>query len=453
MTDYRTGTRAVAIAVAAALCACGSNNGATAFPALPGVAAPSDGARGEASSKIRHVVIVVQENRSFNNLFYGFPGAKTAKFGYDSLNERVQLEAVGLEADWDLDHSSRSFFAACNGTGLTPGTDCRMNGFDKEGNDCRTGCPPLPAYAYVPQSETKPYFDIAKQYVLADRMYESNFDASSFVSHQYIIAGQAMSSVNFPYAAWGCSGGPGDKVAKVGPKRQVPFGNEAICWNTTTLGDELDAAGLSWAFYTGAIKGPSGVWSAYQAIKHIYEGPDWKKDVFTPQTRFFNDVSKGRLRTVTWITPTWPNSDHAGSGSKTGPSWVTSVVNAVGKSKYWSSTAIFIFWDDYGGWYDSEPPAYVDYDGLGFRIPLLIVSPYAKKGYVSHVHYEHGSILRFVEDAFGLPRLAASDKRANSPDDAFDFKKPPRRFVPIHSPFDREYFLSQPVDNHAPDSE
>ena len=127
-------------------------------------------------------------------------------------------------------------------------------------------------------------------------------------------------------------------------------------------------------------------------------------------------------------------------------------MNAIGESKYWDSTAIFIFWDDYGGWYDPEPPAYVDYDGLGMRIPMLIVSPYAKKGHVSHVHYEHGSILRFVEDVFGLGRLAASDKRANSPaKDAFDFNKPPRAFKAIPSAYGKDYFMHQPPDGHLPD--
>jgi phospholipase C len=96
---------------------------------------------------------------------------------------------------------------------------------------------------------------------------------------------------------------------------------------------------------------------------------------------------------VTWITPTWLNSDHAGSHSSTGPSWVTSLVNAIGESQYWNSTAIFIFWDDYGGWFDPEAPAHVDDAGLGMRLPLLIISPYARKGYVDHTPYEHGTIL------------------------------------------------------------
>ncbi len=160
------------------------------------------------------------------------------------------------------------------------------------------------------------------------------------------------------------------------------------------------------------------------------------------------------MRTVSWVTPSCANSDHAGCGSKTGPSWVASLVNAIGKSQYWKSTAIFIFWDDYGGWYDDAAPQLVDYDGLGLRIPLLIVSPYAKHGYVSHVHYENGSILKFIEDQFGLPRLAASDTRANSPElDAFDFNQPPRPFSPIAAPLDERYFRHQLPDPRIPDSQ
>ena len=173
-----------------------------------------------------------------------------------------------------------------------------------------------------------------------------------------------------------------------------------------------------------------------------------------PNTNFFDDVKSGRMRAVSWITPTCANSDHAGCGSNTGPSWVASLVNAVGESKYWNTTAIFIFWDDYGGWYDDVAPQMVDYDGLGLRLPLLIISPYARKGYVSHVHYEHGSILKFVEDLWNLPRLAASDARANSPaSDCFDFSQPPRRFVPIPAPHGEGYFRDEPPDPRAPDEE
>jgi phospholipase C len=446
--------RTVLPLMAALLAGACSAGGPPLSPGLPILAAPQPRGIVPSRGKIKHVVIIVQENRSLNNLFYGFPGAKTSAFGYDSRGTRIKLQPIVLETTWDLSHSSTTFFQACNGTGKIPGTKCRMNGFNKEYAGCGP-CPiPHPQYAYVPHSETKPYFDMAEQYVLADEMYASNFDASSFVSHQYIISAQSESAVNYPFSVWGCPGGPADAVGMVGRQRQIPDGREVPCWDPKTLGDELDEAGLSWAFYTSAWNGDGGMWSGYQAINHIYNGRDWKKDIITPQRRFFDDVAKGRLRDVSWITPTCANSDHAGCGSNTGPSWVTQLVDAVGQSPYWDSTAIFVFWDDYGGWYDPEPPAYVDYDGLGIRIPMLIVSAYAKKRHVSHVHYEHGSILKFVEDTFGLERLSASDTRANSPaQDAFDFAKPPRAFVPIGSPYDRSYFLQQPADDRIPDSE
>jgi phospholipase C len=442
------------------LTSCGGNsNGVSPSASLP-IANRAQGAatfgsfRSKASGKIQHVVIIVQENRSFDNLFQGFPGADTKPYGYNSSGQKVQLGPVGLETTWDIDHSSGAFFAACDGQGSIPGTNCQMDGFDQEWEGCYRSCPPHPQYSYVPHAETKPYFEMGKQYVVADRMFASNFDASSFISHQYIIAGQASSAVNYPDNTWGCDGGSGDKIGTVtvNPPRQYGPQIQA-CFDNQTLGDELDTAGLSWGFYTASLDGDGNIWSAYQAIKHIRYGPDWSTDIITPQTKFLSDVNSN-LRTVSWITPTCGNSDHAGCGSKTGPAWVTSLVNAIGKSKYWNSTAIFIMWDDYGGWYDHVPPPYVDYDGLGMRLPLIVISPYAKQKYVSHVQYEHGSILRFVEDQFGLPRLTASDSRATSPEaDCFDFSKPPRHFKPIQSSLDQQFFLHQSPDRRIPDKE
>jgi phospholipase C len=408
--------------------------------------------------KIKHVVVIIQENRSLNNLFYGYPGARTVTYGYDSKNQKIILKPIGFQTTWDLAHYSGGFLAACNGTGKIPGTHCRMNGFNNEKVTCNTPglpkCPILhPQYAYVPHDETEPYFDMAHQYVLADEMFASNFDSSSFISHQYIISGQNDEAVNYPDAAWGCSGGGGDKISILGLERKIPDGSEQPCWNPKTLADELDDADLPWTFYASTVSGDGGIWSSYQAVRHIYKGPDWKKDVISPSKQFLTDISSG-LGAVTWITPTFENSDHAGAGSKTGPSWVASLVNAIGESKYWNSTAIFIFWDDYGGWYDPQAPTYVDNDGLGLRLPLLIISPYAKKGHVSHVHYEHGSILKFIENQFGLPRLAASDRRANLPgSDVFDFSQPPRKFVPIKAPYSRQFFERQPPDPRPPDTE
>ena len=439
-----------------ALCFAGCSSGTPGtLPQQAAVAAH----RNDSSGKITHVVIIVQENRSFDSLFQGYPGADTQSFGYTSTGAKVTLAPIGLEAPWDIQHSSHEFFAACDGTGSLPGTNCKMDGFDKEPVTCGRPaggprCPNAnPQYGYVPSAETKPYVAMAKQYLLADRMFTSDLDGSSFISHQYAIAAQSNSAVDFPSTSvWGCDGGSKDTVATF--TKQRTYGSRIqACFDNMTLGDELDAKGLTWRYYTSPIEhGDAGNWSAYQAISHIRYGPDWKADVVTPQTRFFKDVSAGKLPAVSWITPTCSNSDHAACNSNHGPHWVATLVNAIGQSAYWNSTAIFVFWDDYGGWYDHVPPPFQDYEGLGVRVPLLVISAYAKKGHVSHVRYEHGSLLRFVEDQFGLARLAASDARANSPQrDCFDFSQPPRPFTAIPAHLRAVDFEREPLDLRPPD--
>ncbi|MFZ0574519.1 MAG: alkaline phosphatase family protein, partial [Candidatus Cybelea sp.] len=180
----------------------------------------------------------------------------------------------------------------------------------------------------------------------------------------------------------------------------------------------------------------------------------WHKDITTPQKKFLTDIAAGRLSSFTWITPLCVDSDHMSCGGGLGPSWVTSLVNAVGESKFWNSTVVFVQWDDWGGLYDHVPPPHRGYDGLGFRVPLIVISAYAKKNYVSHVQYETASVLRFAEDLFGLPQLSKADQRATSPAaDCFDFSRKPRRFVPIAAPEGPDFFLRQPNDNRMPDTQ
>src|SRR5262249_40136775 len=161
-------------------------------------------------------------------------------------------------------------------------------------------------------------------FVLSDNTFTSQLD-ESFTSHQYLIAAQAQQAVNTPGGAWGCSGGKKDTVQTLQQDRSYG-NNEVACFDYQTLGDELDAAGLSWRFYTSSIGSDGGTYSAYQAVKHIANGPDWAADVITPQTNFLTDVGNGFLANVTWITPTCANSDHMGCGGNTGPSWVASIV-------------------------------------------------------------------------------------------------------------------------------
>jgi phospholipase C len=408
------------------------------------------------AGKITHVVYIVQENRSFDDLFQGYPGADTRSYGYNSKNQKVKLSPIPLTDQYVIDHSAAAMFAACNGTGVLPGTDCRMNGFDKEEN---FGGPPgvkYPMYAYVPHTDSQPYFDMAHEWVLADRMFQSHLD-ESFVSHQYIIAAQAASSVDLPYGLWGCPGGASDQVATVTQKRT--YGHlQTPCFDYQTLGDLLDKANLSWRFYTtkfgSASSGDGSYWSSYQAVRHIYYGPDWAKDVITPNWQFITDVRNGHLANFTWITPVCDDSDHVNCFGGYGPSWVSALVNTVGQSKFWKSTVIFVQWDDWGGLYDHVKPPFEDYDGNGFRVPLLVISPYAKQNYVSHVHYETASVLRFAEDLYGLGQLAAADKRANSPAlDCLDFTQQPRPFVKIKAPKPPSFFMQQYGEYQAPDYE
>jgi phospholipase C len=400
--------------------------------------------RPHASGKIQHVVVIIQENRSFDNLFQGYPGADTVSSGLNSQGQTIQLTPISLAAPYDLGHESKGFFVDCNGTGSVPGTNCRMNGFNLEWTSC-SGCT-NPQYGYVPHSETEPYFDMAQQYVLGDRMFTSHIDGS-YISHQYVIAAQANGAVDFPSGLWWCSGSS-DTIGTLTPQRQ--YGPSIpVCQDYLTLGDELDTAGKSWRHY--AAGKPSG-WNGYSSINHIRFGPDWTTNVFGNPAQALKDVRAGTLANVTWITPTGANSDHPNSLSTNGPDWVASIVNTIGRSPFWSSTAIFVMWDEWGGWYDHVAPPYVDYDGLGIRVPLIVVSPFAKKHYVSHVQYEHGSILRFIEDEFGLGRLSASDSRANSPaDDCFDFMQPPRPFAPLKTRLTAKDFIrAEPEELKVP---
>ena len=368
------------------------------------------------TTPIQHVVIIVQENRSFDDLFQGFPGADTQSWGYNHLGQKIALQPVPLEAPYSVNHASADFF--------TDYDNGKMDGFDLEGVGGQHG--PNPTYGYVPHTESKIYFEMAKEYALGDRMFTSQID-ESFVSHQYIIAGQAASAVDLPSGDWGCDGGPSDTVLTLTQSRGYGSPEEA-CFDYTTLGDELDAAKLPWRFY--AIQ-TTEIWSAYQAVRHIRYGPDWA-NVIAPNTNFISDVANGTLGAVTWIIPACLESDHSGCEGKLGPAFVASMVNAVGESQFWNSTQIFVMWDEWAGWYDHVPPPYEDYDGLGMRVGLLMIGPYTKQKYVSHVQYEHGSILRFAEDQFGLGRLSASDARANSPEgDAIDFTQSPRPFKPF----------------------
>src|SRR3984957_10729525 len=399
---------------------------------------------GTGAGKITHVVYIVQENRSFNDLFNGYPGAYTVKRGEISTGQTIKLKPVPLSDQYTIDHSLEAFIAACNGTGSLPGTDCRNNGFNNEENFNGPRGVKYPEYVYVPHSDSKPYFDMAKEGALADDMFQSQLD-ESFVAHQYVIAAQANWSVDLPDGSWGCEVN-GSQVTWITKERTIG-GYQSACFDYQTLGDELDKTKLSWRFYAskyGAGSGAGAVWSSYQAVSHIYNGPDWK-NVISPNWKFITDVRKGHLANFTWITPVCDDSDHVNCPGGFGPSWGAALVNTVGESKFWNSTAIFVQWDDWGGLYDPVPPQHEDRDSLGFRVPLLMLSPYVRHDFVCHEQYETASVLKFAEDLYGLGHLdTPADKRAVSPAaECFDFSQNPAKFVKIKAPKPPKFFMQQ----------
>jgi phospholipase C len=204
--------------------------------------------------------------------------------------------------------------------------------------------------------------------------------------------------------------------------------------------DLLDAADLPWKYYTPKyVKNTMGAeWDAFAAISDVYnDTKEWGTNVSWPETNIFNDITSNQLPAVSWVIPEDNNSDHPWGTGRTadcGPQWVSSVVNAIGNSSYWNSTAIIITWDDFGGYFDHEPPPFFDkMGGLGFRVPMLVVSPYVAPNTISKTQYEFASILKFVEQNFGLPSMHTTDDRATSMVDMFNFSQKPRSFKTIQA--------------------
>ncbi len=426
--------------------------------------------RARLSRYIRHVVIVIQENRSFDNLFATFPGADGTRHGEmksGSKEVRVPLKEADLGEPCDFSHGYANYRNDYDGG--------KMDGFNLEGGGKR--CPGKAAaapYQYVKPSQVRPYWDIARTYVLADRMFQTQ-GSGSFTAHQDLIAGgttidpeQRESIVDFPSRMpWGCDAPAGTVtsllVAGSGAGRPKYEGGKGPfpCLAYATLRDALDAQAVSWKYYTPSEPGGTGkLWDAFDAIAAVRNGPEWKTNVTHEPTVFFRDVSNGALPAVSWIVPDDVNSDHPGPANDDGPAWVASIVNAVGESKYWRSTAIVVVWDDWGGFYDHVAPPFFDkWGGLGFRVPMLLVSAYAKKGasprggYVSHTQYEFGSILKFVENVWQLERIGTTDVRATSIGDSLDFSQPPRAFSSIPSQYSPAYFERRPPSHRPVDSE
>jgi len=439
------------------------------------------------TGKIQHVVIIFQENRTPDNLFQDpvliNAGADIASSGMNSSGQTVPLSPISLGTDYDISHAHSAF--------VTMYDNGKMDGADMITVVCSTNatnCPPPNAqFMYVNPSEVQPYFTMAEQYAFGDRMFQTN-EGPSFPAHQFIISGTSAptaTSTSFVAENPGGVNAADDNTGCSAPAAEVvrlidPSGNEGNkiypCTDHPALTDELDAAGLSWKYYTPSA---GTIWTGPNAIQHICGpnapppngtacvGSEWTNHVvlYTQknQSPILTDISSGQLPAVSWVIPKGQNSDHAGGLTNTGgPSWVASIVNAIGTSPYWANTAIIVTWDDWGGWYDHVPPPKVIHDGTswgsgyvyGFRVPLLVISAYAKAAYISHVNHDFGSILNMIEENFGLHSLGYADAATtDNLSDCFDFNQTPLVFQPINAPMNAAHFLNDRTPITDPDDD
>jgi phospholipase C len=448
---HRLGTVAT-VAACVALDAC-AGGAASALP-RSGLA---PAASGTSHSPIEHVVVMVQENRTFNDFFATFPGVvgtTTGKMRVAGKTEIVKLSKVPLESPTTLRHTYPAYHTAYR--------DGHMDAFNLiryQTNGKPEGKAP---YQYVDPKQIAPYWTMAKDYALADHMFQTQ-GSGSFTAHQDLIAGGTQidathSIVDDPTKRpWGCPAPAGAVTSLIttGLRYQRNAG-PFPCLSYATLADLLDAKGVSWKYYTPAWRGNTGaIWNAFLAIDAVFnKSGEWNEHVSQPETTIFTDISARKLPAMSWLIPDGINSDHPAYASDTGPSWVASVVNAVGESSYWKSTAIIIVWDDWGGFYDPlEPPPLDRQGGPGFRVPAIVISPYVPRNEISHSVYEFGSILRFVEDTWGLGRLGTTDSTSKSMTDLFNFKRAPRKFRKISSQYSRSYFIHQPPSGLPVDTE
>ncbi len=436
-----------------------------------------------AAAVIQHVVIVFQENRTPDNLFQDpvliSRGADIVSSGKNSLGQIVPLRPIDLGTSgskpqkYDLGHRHIDFVNMYDG-GKMDGANLVI---------CYpwtlSNCPSNPQFMYVNPTDVQPYFALAEQYTFGDRMFQTN-QGPSFPAHQFIISGtSAPTATSSLFAAenpvilvsvpTGCIAPLTETVTMIDASgSETNSASQYPCYEHPTLTDLLDTQGLTWRYYAPSA---GSIWTGPDAIKHICQqqtingtltckGPIWTANVIIPETQVLTDIANGQLAQVSWVIPGGLQSDHAEGNNGSGPAWVASIVNAIGNSAYWANTAIIITWDDWGGWYDHVAPKVIN-DGLswgsgyvyGFRVPLIVVSPYAKAAYISHVTHDFGSILKFVETNFKLPSLGYADDPADDLSDCFDLTQTPLTFQVIPAPLEAAFFINDKRQPTAPDDD
>jgi len=455
-------------------------------------------------SSFSHIVVIVQENRTPDNLFQGLCippyGSSSAcgtgagqydiqSFGFDNKGNQISLNEVPLGNAFDPGHAHAAFERMCH---LNPSTNqCGMNGLRS------AGCPDSCSFEFVQPTDVHPYLTLAQQFGWANNMFQSN-QGPSAPAHQFLFGGTSAPSADDDANAIFVAENPGgkgclaplDAVYKLISPQTEPNEYElvndplgTVCFSRPTMATLLDAQGLNWKYYS---PGENSIWTAPNWIQEICgpdanytqcQGTEWKQHVdLNPQHLLTKDLPNCTLPAVSWVIPIGQNSDHpSADGTHTGgPSWVASIINAIGESSctdtingtpvaYWQDTAIVVTWDDWGGFYDHRQPTFLtapnqgwgDYQ-LGFRVPLLVVSAYTPQMIDNTNQYDFGSILRLIELNFGITEgsLGFADERSQT-DLAgfFNFRRRARIFRHIDAPLDLKFFMNDKRPMEPPDTD
>jgi phospholipase C len=423
---------AVVIAVVAAACIHTGTTTVTvpanldpASPAPTGFASPSDEAQVElAQQKIDHVLFIIKENRTFDTMFGTYPGTDGATSGQTCDGGTVPLAHAADRVE-DPGHSFTDGISAINGG--------KMDCFNPIG------------YVQYTQQDIPAYWRYAETYTLSDRFFTSIYGPTG-VEHLWTFAAQSDRFVDherpgqfgtgrrefcddpfelaysFPvmdrtqqeqaYAMEQEGAAGAAQIEKL-------FRPRWPCTDVAVLPDRLEAADIAWKEYLG----PNEWVQPLRMVKHVRFSSMY--DNVVPWTQYLTDVKAGTLPPVAWLTPPFAQSEHPPTSMCVGENWTVRVLNALMRSPEWSSTAVVLTWDDFGGFYDHVAPPHVDLYGLGPRVPALIISPYARPGYIDHTGYEFASVLRFIETIFDVPPLTMRDATSNDMLGAFDFSQPP----------------------------
>ena len=342
------------------------------------------------TGQIRHVIFIIQENHSFDNYFGAYPHVVGLQAGI-----RLPAASGGAPAvapfqlhgplNRDLSHTwAAAHTAYANG---------RMNGFviaDRSRD----------AMGYYTGQEIPNYWYYASRFTLSD-MFFSSLMGPSLPNHLYTVAG---SSGGWIWNMW-----------------QPPTG---CGFRFPTLASQLQAAGVSWKYYSGFPPKRFWLWDPLPGFPAVTGNPAVRAHLAW-DTQYFKDLRQGTLPAFAWITPNKIESEHPPADNALGMWYVTDLLNALGQSRYWRDTAVVVTWDEYGGFYDGVAPRQVNRFGFGFRVPALVISPYARAGAVDATLQSFSSVLRYEETLQHLPPLDASVAQAASIGGALDMRQAP----------------------------